>query len=269
MELLKAFQREPKLSLVREMIQDVNVLVRRTGCIAAARLRDPRLVSSLIICLRDSDFSVSMQSAYALVKRGKASVRPVMMLCDELLRMEKRSETEDWALFHCFNILRQLKAGEAVALCVIGLSDSVKRVRYAALGTLRDIEAREALPEILDILRNVDEPELLRVRAARIAAEWNAPEAVKDLIAAMQDKSEDVRLAGTGAFRKMKTAEAVAALIETVTDDSQKVSTEAVRALYFQTGEKLTTDFLRIEKERQEAQKKWRDWWQQNKDTFK
>ncbi len=267
-QLLDRIVLDNDVPVARELITDKEGCFRHIGCVAAARLKDAKLIPELVTCLEDSELYVSNEAAYALTRISRESVSPSMAECRKLLAKKKRGASEDWALFHCFLVFHLTKAREAAPLCIEALADKSKKVRYAALGALGAIEAKEALTEILAILGNAGEPELLRVRAARIVADWNAASAAETLTAALKDEQKEVCRAAAKAFGKMKSASAIPILIEIITDKSGSVATEAIRGLYFQTGEKLTHDFLCSDKERREAQKKWRDWWEKNKDKF-
>jgi HEAT repeat protein len=158
---------------------------------------------------------------------------------------------------------------EAVTDIMTALSDSSERVRSSAIDALAEMGAKEAIPQILSLFRNKEEKPSVRFRRAIVLGDLNATEAVDDLIAALKDEVEDVRWGAAMAFKKIKSPKAVPALIDAITDKSQKVSAEAIRALYFQTGEKVTPDWFRKESEWKTAQEKWRIWWNENKDRFK
>ena len=142
-------------------------------------------------------------------------------------------------------------------------------MRSSAVDALGEMGAKEATPQILSRLRSKDEKPSVRFHSAVALGDLGATEAVDDLIAALKDESEDVRWGAAMAFKKIKSPKAIPALIDTITDKSQKVSAEAIRALYFQTGEKVTPDWFRKESEWKTAQEKWRIWWNENKDRFK
>ena len=158
---------------------------------------------------------------------------------------------------------------KSIADIIAALSDNSQRVRLSAVNALTEMRAKEAIPHILHLFRNDKENLSIRFRSAVGLGELGAAEAAVDLAAALKDDAENVRWGAAMAFKKIKAPKAIPALIEVITGKSQKVSAEAIRALYFQTGQKLTADFLHKDTDRQKAQEKWRTWWEQNKDKFK
>ena len=161
--------------------------------------------------------------------------------------------------------MRKLRFADAVPDIINALSDNSHAVRLSAVNALIEMKVKEAAPKMLELLKSEEEKTPVRVRYAVALGEFSFTEAVDDLTAALKEKTEDIRWGAAMAFKKIKALKAVPALIEAITDKSQKVSAEAIRALYFQTGEKLSTDFLQKDTERREAQRKWRAWWQQQK----
>jgi len=270
-ELLDAIEAEKAVDVARQLLRDGRKEILITGCLAAKRLKDPSLIPELIRLLDHRDFYVSIRAAHALTKIGKSSIKAVMEECKRLLDKQKRTDTEDWALYHCFSIFRNLKAKETIPLCIHALKEKSKKVRYAALGTIMDTEAKETLPQILSILRNEKDYALLRLRCTQILAKWQVAttEAVEVLIDALDDEAEEVRWGAAMAFKRIKTPKAIPALIEAVTDTSQKVCLEVIRALYYQTGERLSSEYLSSAEKKEKAQKKWLNWWSANEPRFK
>jgi HEAT repeat protein len=253
--------------LLREREDDLCIL----GCIAAGKIGDKSFVKHLLILLTDKNLDVSSHAASALIAIGKTHPEVITKVLTKFRRLPKSSasvEQLEWGKVRCIYILRNLKAKESAGDIIAALSDNSQRVRLSAVNALTEMGAKEAIPQIVPLLRNREENRSIRFRSAVALGELNAIQAADDLILALKDDLENIRWGAAMAFKKIKAPKAISALVDAITDKSQKVSAEAIRALYFQTGKKLTTDFLRKDAERQKAQKKWRTWWQQNKDKF-
>ena len=78
-------------------------------------------------------------------------------------------------------------------------------------------------------------------------------------------------------FKKVKAPEAIPTLIEVIVDSEENIAADAIRALYFQTGEKLTIDYIgrpylssgeeyQPQQEALGVQSTWRAWYEKNKD---
>jgi len=162
-----------------------------------------------------------------------------------------------------------LNVREAIPDIISALSDDSSSVRLSAVNALNEMRAKEAVPYIIPLLRNKKENPSVRFRSAVALGNLNATEAVEVLIDALDDEAEEVRWGAAMAFKRIKTPKAIPALIEAVTDTSQKVSMEVIRALYYQTGKRLSSDYLSSAEEKKRAQKKWLNWWQKNRDRLK
>ena len=273
-EIKKRVQEEESnvIPFARELLCERDDELCKLGCIAAGKVKDRSFVGQLLVLLTDRSLDISSHAACALIAIGKEHGEVGKQVLAKLRRLPKKSagvEQLEWGKVRCIYILRNLKAKESVGDIIAALSDNSQRVRLSAVNALIDLRAKEAIPHILPLLRNKEENPSVRFRSAVALGELGAAEAVNDLTAALKDETENVRWGATMAFKKIKSSKTISALIETITDESQKVSAEAIRALYFQTGQKLTPDFIREDSDRQAAQVKWRTWWEQNKDKFK
>lgn len=256
------------IPFIKELLSERDDDLCILGCTTAAKIKDKSFVEPLLVLLTDKNLDVSAHASYALVEMGKEhkSVSEAVLTKLRLQRKDTLGYTPFvWYKIRCIYILRKLNVKEAIPDIITALSDGSQQVRSAAMDALGELGAKEAIPQILSLLRSKNEKPPVRFRSAIVLGDLDAIEAVDDLIAALKDEAEDIRWGAAMAFKKIKSPKAIPALIDTITDKSQKVSAEAIRALYFQTGHEITADFLRKDTERKEAQDKWRAWWDQNR----
>ncbi len=251
------------------------------GCIAAGRTGDTSLADPLIALLTDKNEDIQAHASYALIEIGKRSQRAARGIFEKLRALEKRGSYKYCENRRGLYIVRKLNIKEAIPDIMSLLSREHRVVpKLSAVNALAEMRVKEAVPKLITLLRDKAQDPTVRFRCAVALAKLDPAQAKLDLVVAVEDADAVVRWGAAMAFKKNKARESIPVLIEAITDKSQKVSAEAIRALYFQTGQKLTHDFIerpyafgeeeqKLPDELKKAQKTWRDWWDKNKHNFK
>lgn len=263
---------------IKELLGQRNHQLCILGCIAAGRLDDVSLIDPLVLLLTDNNDDVSAHASYALVEIGKKSEELGKAVYKKLPMIGRRTGYSHFNNRRYIYIVRKLGIGEAIPDLTGAFQGSWGSTKAAIVDTLAELGAKEAVPEIIKVVRNPKEDPTVRFRSMLALCELGAgndPEVVKDFIAALGDEKAVIRWGGAMAFKKVKAPEAIPALIEAIADSEERVAAEAIRALYFQTGEKLTVDYIerpylssgeqyKPPQEALDAQSTWRAWYEKN-----
>lgn len=248
-ELLKETRSRFAIPALGQFIQDSNDwLVRSWAADALGEIGHPDAVPHLIRALQDEDSSVRRNAADALGKIGHPDTVPNLLQALQDADSGVRQNAAD-ALG---------KVGiDAVPALIQALQDENFFVRLYAADALGKVGAPEAVPTLIQVLRNADfdrggnvveawnnidtrealtyeftdSDNSVRGCAAEALGMINAPEAAPALLEALQDENFFVRVGAAGALGRIGTLEAVPALTQTLREPNFFVRSEAAQAL--------------------------------------
>jgi HEAT repeat protein len=159
--------------------------------------------------LRDSERRVRIEAGYKLLALEKPSIS---WLIDEL-------KDEDWHIRSSAAVLlANIGNTQSVIPLISALNDENDEVRWDVVNALGRSKARNAVPALIEILRN-DKVDYVRWSAATALGEIGDQRAVEPLINALADESKGVQTKTAEALGKTKDKRAVKPLIPLLKDD--------------------------------------------------
>jgi len=127
-------------------------------------------------------------------------------------------------------VIKGLVSIKAVkALCGVVLNHPNKYVRISAIWALKDLGAKEAIPDIVPLLKDQDEN--IRGRVVEALSKLGAKEAIPDIVPLLKDSDEVVRCSAVDALKELGAKEAIPALVPLLKDSDEVVRRSAVDAL--------------------------------------
>jgi len=205
----------PAVPALMEALKNWDWQVRWAAAWALGKIGDLQAVPALMEALKDEDKDVRQTAAEAL---GKIGVPAVPALMEAL-------KDEDW----------RVRQAAARALGEIGDPQALP----ALIQALKDEYVREAVEEALGkigvpavpaLIQALKDDEYVRWAAVGALGKIGVP-AVPALMEALKDKDKDVRKAAAGALRKIGDRQALPALLEALKDEDWRVRWAAAGAL--------------------------------------
>ncbi len=223
----------------------------------------------LLAALEDDDPIVRRNAAYALGRMGHGrAVKPLIrLLDDEESRVRANATTA----------LGRTGDGQGIEPLAAALKDTDSRVRACAATALGEIHDVRVVEPLAAALKDTDS----RVRASAAAAlgEIHDVRVVEPLAGALEDENPSVRVGAAVALAERRDVRAVELLIDALARDFYDVeSPDGTPGL---TGRLMRRDATRWKREEVAKalknttgqdfgpdQAKWREWWEENRDTF-
>jgi HEAT repeat protein len=207
----------PAVPALMEALKNWDWQVRWAAAWALGKIGDLQAVPALMEALKDEDKDVRQTAAEAL---GKIGVPAVPALMEAL-------KDEDWRVRQAAaRALGEIGDPQALPALIQALKDEyVREAVEEALGKI----GVPAVPALIEALKDDDED--VRRAAAGALGEIGDPQAVPALIEALKDDDEYVRRAAVGALGKIGDLQAVPALLEALKDRDEYVRWAAVGAL--------------------------------------
>jgi HEAT repeat protein len=261
------------VSLV-ELFKDDSAVVRLHVALALSRMPDKKALRALIAALRDENPGVRKLSALALgkIKERRATDALMKALKDE------NCEVRELAV----KALGKIRDEKAILPLIEALRDEDSDVGYcagAALGNIGKPAVEPLIRELTDVDEDVrrfaaiglgltgekrvvkylvealgDEHLLVQIGASKALHRIGAP-ALAPLIEAIKDRSCRIRVHAIITLGDLGSKRAVKPLIDALRDEDREIRDIASFALEKITGQDFGRDY-----------KKWRDWWEKNKD---
>ena len=165
-----------------EALKDPEDDVRREAAKALGFIKDARAVKALVEALRDRDVNVRLYAAYSLgeIKDSKAAGPLLKALHDSAWCVRDQAA---WAL-------REIGDPKIAGPLVAALKEKNADVTHI-IWVLRHAGGKHAGDRLAELLKDADAD--ARARAAHALGELQNPQSVIPLIAALDDKSPDVR----------------------------------------------------------------------------
>ncbi len=242
-------------------LRDEQAQVRMVAAEALGKIRDPSAINGLMELCRDDNCRVRASAVQALGEIGHPKATETLVAA---LTSSDPDDTDHIVRRRAARALGQVKSDLAVQTLIEALEDEIRPVRINALwalGEIADPKAIEALVNALDdrspeirraaaaalakmndprayerfraTLRNRNKYANPRGKAARVLAMRSEPWVVEDLVAVLQDGSEnsDLRYMVAHALSETKDARAVHSLIGVLTGEEADVRMGAAWAL--------------------------------------
>lgn len=150
---------------------------------------------------------------------------------------------------------RSLEAGPALAKLFEKSKD--RNVRRAALDAVASIRVGDKTwVEELIVLSKSDDPEVRNLALTQLGRTTDQTH-LERMVAALEDTNWSTRLAALEALEKMRTKEAVSAIVARMPKEEGRLQSEFAQALWRLTGQPF-----------QEDAKSWAAWWGNSKDKF-
>jgi HEAT repeat protein len=204
---------------LRDSIPDVRV----SAAHALGSLGDPRAVEALLQALRsDSDAGVRKMAAWAL---GEIESPSAVGGLSQAVRSDSSAEVRAAAAW----ALGEIESAEAVDALGAALRDSSVEVRRNAVWALGEIESAEAVEWLLPALRDADVE--IRRKATWALGEIESAAAVPGLSTAMRDSDAEVRATAAWALGEIQSPAGIEALRGGMADSDVEVRRKSAWAL--------------------------------------
>jgi len=204
-------------------LRDDDALVRATAARALGQIESRRATEPLQEALRDPDARVRAAAAEAL---GQIEDERAAESLEQLLRRDPVAPVRE-ASAHALGQLARARSAEALGLAA---EDPERRVRYAAVEALADLDDLERAPAPLLRAIGSDDPGLRR-RAAETIAEIADPATVPILLPLLDDPDPELRARVVNALGEIGTREAIPGLLRALKDSDPEVRRAAADAL--------------------------------------
>lgn len=204
--------------LLRVLEEGENKYARAEAAGVLGRMKDGRVIDSLIECFRDDDGNVRWIARKALIVMGEPAAKPLIeTLDDPHIRIRKRA------------LKALIQIGKpAVGPLTAALDDDRLRVRQGSLEALEMIGE----PAVLSLLKTLETGSpRSRWRAAEALGRLGDIRAVAPLIRALHDCTLDVRWKATESLGMIGDKRSMEALIEALCDSEKYVRQGAARSL--------------------------------------
>jgi HEAT repeat protein/anti-sigma factor RsiW len=149
-------------------------------------------------------------------------------------------------------------------------SDPAAEVKRAAIGAMLDLKRDEARTTLVEALQQAGSfPEEVRVEVVRAVGGFRNPEDVAALVGVLRgDESVAVRGEAAAALGSIRDQESVSALLEVLRDPDASLRGKAAQALRTLTGQAIDFKPEGTDEEREEAIRRFEEWWAENRESF-
>jgi len=210
-----------KESLLTASYEDKSDRVRKSIAEALRKIDDSRNIESISPGLGSLSWPVFDMTHDALIKVGKAAVKPLLTA----LR-DPDSYVRRWG---AASVLGKIGDKRAVEALIKALRDPEYMVQYWAADALGEIGDRRAIEPLLKALR--DPFWFVRLSAAKALGKIGDQRAVEPLLKALQDKDRHVREKAAEALGEIGDVHAVGSLLTALRDSDEHVRWMAAGAL--------------------------------------
>ncbi len=193
------------------LVADKDRLVRREAAAALGEIGDPRGVEPLIRSLEKDDDPMAAAAALARL-RSEA-------LVDRLVRLVRDPERKTAARYGAIRALGEMRESKALEPLIGAMAAREAQLRAGAIDALKKTGDPRAVPPIATAVHE-DMDASNRARAAEALGEFKDAGAVTPLVAALNDRDENVfvRIAAAESLGKIGDGRAIEPLIRTVSD---------------------------------------------------
>lgn len=212
-------------------------------------------VPYLIESLQEPRELIQRYSAQALGRIRCFSAIPALI--------EGTRNESDYVRFDCVAALGKMDDPRVHKPLLAALNDNSTYVRWAATEALGDLKVAEAFPWLINVLR--DSSSYSRSAAANALGKLGDKEAVSHLRSSLYDRNLWVRNASARALARLGENEGIPVLIRNLESEAQErdnlVRAQAAEFLREVTGENFGFDPQGSPAARQEAIRRWQEWW--------